>query len=147
MTEQFQFALDPAAALDTLINRVLWAKSDVPVPDKVRELLLILQWHKGLDHAKPLGEIAEKLQVNAREVKQLAKTLTETFGLPVGASRQEPYGYFLCVTTEDYRAALSPYINEIRSLVRRCNALQPSERLNEILGQLQLELGDERKAG
>ena len=144
MSEQLQFAQfaeDPMGALEALISQALW-RAPVPLPQKARELLMILRWYKGAHNARPLAEIAAKLKVSDREVKQHAKTLTEEYGIPVGGSRQQPYGYFLCVTAEDYAAARRPYVHEVRSLVERLKFHQPSQRLMEILGQLRAELGE-----
>lgn len=148
MSEQLQFAqfaFDPIAALDALIHETLWGSKASTMPAKARQLLMILRWHKGTANARPLGSIAETLKTTEREVKQHAKTLTEEFGIPIGASRQQPHGYYLCVTAEDYAAACRPYIHEVQSLVRRLHALHPTPRLSEILGQLQLELDAEKE--
>jgi hypothetical protein len=150
MQDSFQFAIDPTAALEELLNDVLWrgrrSKSGDLLVGKPRKVLEVLRYHKGRDNAKPLSELAEKLGMNAREIKQQARTLTIDFGIPIGAARQEPYGYFLCVTQEDYAAALRPYMHEIQALAERMRVLKAPARLLEILGQLQVELDEERTA-
>ena len=144
MQDSFQFAIDPVAALDEMITDLLWrgrrGKAGEMLLGKPRELLEHLRYHKGIGNAKLLANLAEKICVNPRELKQHARTLTIDFGVPIGASRQEPYGYFLCVSPEDYAAARRPYAHEISSLAERLQALQPPPRLLEILGQLQIEL-------
>ncbi|HWR35988.1 MAG TPA: hypothetical protein VN622_08990 [Clostridia bacterium] len=143
----FQFATDPSAAIDKLVDDVLCGRVTPgwPLPDPARELLRLLRHHRGVRYAKPLAAIAEKLGMQAREVKSTVKSLIEDFGIPIGASRQEPYGYFLCVTPEDYDAAERPLINEMLSIATRLRALGGEHRLNEVMGQLKLEL--EKKAG
>src|ERR1700694_71817 len=137
--QQFTLALDPVGALEVLIGQLLWGTGGVvPLPGKERELLAVLRYHKGVANARKLAELAASLKVNPREVKQLAKDLTERFGVPIGARRQPPYGYFLCVTPEDYAAARRPYLNEVLSLLRRLKALNPDQRLLELYGQLEL---------
>jgi hypothetical protein len=150
MSEQLQFAQfsmdDPLVVLERLINQVLWGKNTTHLPDKARELLGILQYHKGVEHARPLSDIASRLKVNEREVKQLAKTLTEEFQIPVGASRQQPYGYYLCTTDAERRGAAQPYIREIISLARRVRALQPEATMLELEGQGRLIFDEEKTA-
>ena len=145
--DTFGFAVDPVAALDRKIAETLKGERGAyPLPPDARELLRILQWHKGASHARPLEKIATSLHASARDVKATVKLLVEDFEIPIGASRQEPYGYFLCVTQEDYDQALRPLVNELISIARRVRALASQERRSEVMGQLQLEL-NERKVG
>lgn len=143
----FQFALDPSANLDALINDVLMGKSGPWRPSaKECATLHILRYHKGSGQARPLADIAAKLKVPAREVKAIVKSLVEDFGLPIGASRQEPYGYFLCVSHDDIELAIRPLESEVISLARRVRALGGEQRLAEFFGQLQLQLNEKRSA-
>jgi hypothetical protein len=147
MQDLFQFAIDPTAALDAMVMDLLRGRtrgrSEEALLGKAHELLGLLRYYKGAANAKPLAQLAEILKVTPRELKQHARTLTVDFGIPIGASRQEPYGYYLCVTPADYEAARRPYVHEISSLAQRLQALQPPPRLLEILGQLQIELTEE----
>jgi hypothetical protein len=141
--------MDPVGALEVLIGHLLWGNGPAagagPLPRKERELLAILRYHKGVANARKLEELAVSLKVSPREVKQLAKTLTEQYGVPIGARRQPPYGYFLCVTPDDYAAARRPYLNEVLSLLRRLKALNPDQRLLELYGQLELAIQKEQQ--
>jgi len=72
-------------------------------------------------------------------VKQLAKMLTEEYAIPVGANRQPPYGYWLCVTAEDRERAGLPHLHQALSELRRYRALCPHKTILELLGQAELE--------
>ena len=139
--QRFTFAADPVGAVEALIGHLL---SDIggpsPLPLKERELLQILRYHKGVANARKLGDLAAKLNVGDRSIKQLAKDLLEGYGVPIGARRQPPYGYYICVTPEDYAAARRPYHHEVLSLLRRLKALTPDQRLLELYGQLELAI-------
>jgi hypothetical protein len=144
--QQFTFAMDPVGALEALICHLLFGSGGAyPLPPKERELLAVLRYHKGVANARKLDALASTLQVSPREVKSLAKELTERYGVPIGARRQPPYGYFLCVTPEDYAAARRPYLNEVLSLLRRLKALNPDQRLLELYGQLELAIQQEKE--
>lgn len=147
MTDQFQFALDPAAALEQQINHLLFGRTEIPLTTEEREILLILRWHKGASNAKPLADFAAKLNLSPRSMKQHIRNLAVTHKLPIGGSRQEPYGFFLCVTAEDIEVALRPIWNEIKSLLQRAHAVGDRQRVLEMLGQMQEEFSDERRAG
>jgi hypothetical protein len=150
MQQQLNFGMfpaeDPAAELERVIYDVLYKPMTPPVPEKIRELLKVLQYHKGPSNPRPLEQLAAKLQANEREVKQLAKTLTEEYGVPVGANRQPPYGYYLCVTAEHRRAAKQVYIDEIISLARRARALDPEMTVLELKGQGRIVFDEEKSA-
>lgn len=150
MQQQFTFALDPVGALEALVCHLLFGGglgtgNAQPLPAKERELLAVLRYHKGVANARKLDELAAKLGLSDRAVKQLAKDLLEGYGVPIGAHRQPPYGYFLCVTPEDYAVARRPYHQEVLSLLRRLKALTPDQRLLELYGQLELAIQQEKE--
>ena len=134
--QQFTFATDPLGALQDLITQVL---ADPALEAKARELLQVLCYHKGPWNPRPLQELSEKLKVGERELKQLARTLTMDFGIPVGANRQPPYGYYLCVTAEDRIRASRHHIHQAVAELQRARALQPERTMLELLGQAELE--------
>ena len=137
----FQFAVDPVATLERRIGEVIVGKSGpYPLPTKGRELMEILKFHKGSNHAKPLADLAASLQVADREIKSLVKLLVEDFDIPIGASRQKPWGYFICVTADDRELARRPLVHELTSLARRIKALDGEHELREVMGQLKLEM-------
>jgi hypothetical protein len=136
-----QMSLDPADNLDTLITRVLHCAAGPWLLDgKPRDLLIELRGHKGRAAAISISTIVAKYGMNEREVKLTVKSLVEDFGIPIGASRQEPYGYFLIVSAEDLESALRPLANEVVSLARRMRKLGGTSIVKEMLGQLRVEM-------
>lgn len=140
---EFVFSLDPVGALDETIARLLMGETDVPLAPKERQMLEALRWHKGAANPVKLAELAARLGVGDRDVKALAKMLVESHDIPVGARRDPPYGYFLCVTAEDYATARRPLHHEALSLLRRLKRLKPTHRLLELYGQLELAIEQE----
>jgi hypothetical protein len=149
MSEQLQFAAtkDPAAELDRFILGLLYSKQEIPLTAEERAVLEILRWHKGAANAKPLAEIATKLNTSKRFVKDLVKRLIEERGVPVGGSRQEPIGYFILVSRDDWTHALRPLVSEIRSIRDRVDALRQSPFFEMVCGQMDLDLDIGRKVG
>lgn len=139
-----QMSLDPGANLDVLINRLFTGNGGPwPMPPKQHDLLRLLQPHKGSENARPLASIIARLGMPARDVKAAVKSLVEDFGIPIGGSRQEPYGYFLIVTPSDLEKALQPLRSEVQSIARRVRALAGNEVVAEMFDQVKLNL-DER---
>ncbi len=138
--QQFTFAVDPVGALEELIAHAL---SDAALEANARALLLVLRYHKGPMNPRPLHNLSAQLHVGERELKQLARTLTMDFGIPVGANRQPPYGYYLCVTAEDRQRASRHHIHQAVAELARARALQPDRTMLELLGQAELEKAKE----
>jgi biotin operon repressor len=136
-----QLSLDPVVNLEALIQDVL--SGDIgpwKLQPKHSDLLELLRPHKGRALARPISAIAERLGMSEREVKGAVKSLVEDFGLPIGASRQEPYGYFLIVSADDLEFTLRPLANEVISIARRMRKLGGSALVKEMLGQLRVEM-------
>jgi hypothetical protein len=155
MPQALQLALYPEAALEQRVLEVLAGRQGkYPLPEEAKRLLELLRWHCGAARAIPLREIRERLpgsggqsEINDREIKFLAKALTEDFGIPIGASRGSgeaagTHGYFLCVTPEDLELATRPYVLELISLARRIRALRGPQMVEHAFEQCRLEFKD-----
>lgn len=116
-----------------------------PTPEE-KHLLEILLAHRGAAHPIQIKELVARLGLPEREIKSLKKSLVENFGVAIGGSRVPPYGYFLISTAEELEQALRPQINEIRSLARHVRLLAGHRRLEDVFGQIALELEKEPKA-
>lgn len=135
-----QMSLDPAVNLEMLIQSVLNDGGPWQLSPKHRDLLQLLRPHKGRAQARPISAIAERLGMSERDVKAAVKSLVEDFGLPIGASRQEPHGYFFIVSADDLEFALRPLANEVISIARRMRKLGGSAIVKEMLGQIRVEI-------
>lgn len=140
MVNQLHLVLDRNQELDELIAETLAGRRG--------------PWALGTDAAKLLGKLAlvrgsqfpvsvQKLAdfvgVSPREVKAIVKDLVENFGIPIGASRGEPHGYYLVMTLEEMRTTVRVYEGEVFSLLRRIRTLNPKHRMVELFGQMKLQ--------
>ena len=136
-----QLSFDAGADLDSRVLEILLGRAGpVKLTGRHHDLLQQLRGHQGARNPLPLSQIVKHTGMTARNVKAAVKTLVEDFGLPIGASRQEPYGYFLCVTAEDFDIAVRALVSEVESLSARIRALGGSQALKEILGQERLDI-------
>jgi hypothetical protein len=78
--------------------------------------------------------------LSERSVKAAVKDLVETHSIAIGSARGKDHGYFLIVTDGAAQAATRPLLAEIRSLARRCRALDPrtNRYLRGLLGQMEV---------
>ena len=119
-----------------------YAPSDVQ-----RALLYKLEYHVGRDKAVSVGELAERLKLTPRAVKDAVRELRmRPFQVPIGSSRdQKDGGYFLCATVEERLETARQYSRQALSeLMVWRDMLEPHE-LAEEMGQMQLTLAGESR--
>jgi hypothetical protein len=143
---QLQLSLNPEEVVDALIDGVLAGLSGPwQLWSNEMQLLRMLREHKGAENPLQLNTIAIQLGMSPRDIKSAVKSLVEDFKLPIGGSRQKPFGYFLIVSGEDLEAALRPLVHELQSIARRVKALTGEQRMAEIFNQARLALESEKR--
>jgi hypothetical protein len=98
--------------------------------------------HKGRDRPVPLAQLVELAGVGERTVKGIVESLRDRHRMPIGARREEPFGYFVIVDADDLEIAVQPYRNQILSMWRVFARLAPPSMRKELHGQLRLEEQD-----
>ena len=140
MNDQPKFAFDRNDLLDQQVAEILNGKTAAMVDPKVKHLVWALNKRRGAASAVKLDHLVKSLGVSERQVKQMVKDLVELYGLPVGASRRPPYGYYLAVTAEEIDDTCRNYFREAVSLFHRIQLLAGDQRMLEYHGQVPLEL-------
>jgi len=126
--------------VDRQVMDVLCGRSRFPVSDRQIDLLRILRSKYGMGRAVQIGELAERININPRTIKEEIRGLVVDHQLPIGASRDgERGGYYLITTPEEAAAATADYKKEIVALARRVRVLEGQKGINELLGQLRIE--------
>jgi len=100
-------------------------------------------WRKAISISE-LVEISGKL--NERSVKAAVEELRTVFRLPIGSRREKPAGYFWICSPEDQDEGTKAYRRQLITTARTLRILDSPERLRELLGQLQVELGVDGEA-
>ena len=95
--------------------------------------------HQGRANPITIAELEGITATSARGVKGIVEQLRFTHRMPIGANREEPFGYFWIVDAADQLAAVGPYKAQIISMWRTLRALDSKTGLRELLGQLRLE--------
>jgi len=111
------------SALELTIGRMIWG-------------------HAGRAHPISIAEIIREVpqpKLSVRTVKNVVEQLRVMHRVPIGASREEPFGYFRIVDAEDRAVAVRPYRRQILTMWRTLRTLDSPERCQELLGQLTLE--------
>lgn len=92
------------------------------------------------DRPLPLSLLRCHLGVSERVAKGVIESLIVDHGMKIGASREEPHGYYVIESIEDQEAAVGPYRAQILAMLRRLRVLESPGAVREWLGQLQIEL-------
>lgn len=133
-----------------LAERVCNVLDNNEVPTFVRvtlEAILALSTPRTLDIRASIFAIQTWLTENRglwlsdRTVKLAVKELVETHEIALGSARGAHHGYFFVVDDVEAQAATRPLLAEIRSLAKRCRALDPRHNsyLRHLLGQMEVE--------
>jgi hypothetical protein len=141
--------MQPADTPEQHARRVLCGQAAVcpwPVTELQRQLLRILLFHPGAHKAIPLRDLMGKLDramnktlPTEREIKDAIRGLVVDFKVRIGASRSQPFGYFLITTAKEALDTARPYISEIRELAARVRVLVDPHDLAELAGQEQMK--------
>lgn len=89
------------------------------------------------EHPVQLKELVEETGLGEREIKGIFRTLRDLHALPIGASRQKPFGYYWITTKEGflnyYHTARSQAMAELVTLEKMARKHWP-----ELAGQMKL---------
>jgi hypothetical protein len=140
--------IDAARAIDHLVEETLLGRRGPgwALPAHAHALLRLLRFCPGAAKAHRIDDLALLLDVTPRDIKAAARTLVCDFGLPIAGSRRPPYGYYLAVTADEIGAALDPLVGELRAIAQRVRSLGGRRRLQELLGQIELDLSGPEEA-
>lgn len=127
------------------INDLLYGKAaPFPLTQDQRRLLIALRFRCGKERAVQLAELCELVKLDQRKVKDLMRSLVVDFKVRIGASRTQPYGYYLITTAEEAKEAAHVYWSEVRELIKRARVLEDRHFVLERLGQLRTEIEEEK---
>lgn len=108
-------------------------------PTGVEKVIARIIWNHTRNKPVPITMLALHCGLNDRQVKGIVEDLRCTHRCAIGASRQEPSGYFWIRSAEDREAAVRPYREQILTMWRTLRSLDSPASLRELHGQLRLE--------
>ena len=116
-----------------------------PITPYQRRVLEYMSYHQGREKVMALGELAERLRVTPRVVKELVQDLRLNFRVAICGSRDSDNGgYFLAATYEEVQESIAPMLRQAVTMLRVCHAMRGSEStVHELLGQVRLDLEKE----
>jgi hypothetical protein len=115
--------------------------------DEDKAVLKCIRYHRGLKNAINISEIAAQTELNVRTIKGAVRTLRLNFRLPIASSKHgSDGGYYLIVTEEDRGAWVRQALEQIRGELAVLRAVAGHHAGLELLGQLHMELTEEKEA-
>jgi hypothetical protein len=107
-------------------------------PEPLERAIADIIWrHKGYGDPVSIAAIRAAAGIDERKVKDVVMQLRMTHRMRIGARRDG--GYFVIVTADDWRKALTAYVHQIRTMAKVVRALADEAEYREFLGQLRLE--------
>ena len=105
--------------------------------DDVKTVYLSVYKHKSKSDAIKELAITTQTGISGRKVRDCIKTLVETFHKPIGSCS---HGFFIASTSDEINEVYNNLVSRALSTLKRAKAFKANSRLEEVLGQLQLEL-------
>lgn len=117
------------------------ADSGLPVKVTEQRVYDLIRTHRG--HANPIsiGSIHVITGLPERSIKGAVAELIVSHRVLIGASRQEPIGYFMIESDIDRTIAAEPLKGQIIQMLRRLRVLNNKHQVREWLGQCVAEMG------
>jgi hypothetical protein len=144
MTEQLKLGMlwERWRELDAL---VLAALESPELTEHEKEVLRVIAGHKGSAKAVRAREIAQELGLREGEegrrfIAGVVETAILLHGIPIGAIRFKPYGYFLIASANDLDLAIAPLWGEVYAHLRRLRMLAGKQFVARMFGQAMLKL-------
>lgn len=111
------------------------AASTIPVRANERRIYDLIAGHHG--HKNPVSiEVLHRItNLSERATKLAVAELIVTHGVLIGASRQEPVGYFMIESDEDREVGSGPLRGQIIQMLRRLRVINGKAQVREWLGQ------------
>ncbi|MCK5607579.1 hypothetical protein KAR91_37190 [Candidatus Pacearchaeota archaeon] len=104
---------------------------------EMRSILRIIQKCKGKAQAIRVAVITHETDIPDRKARDLVKHLVEDHHYPIGSC---PAGFFMAETKEEIEEVYHTMVSWALSVLKRASAFKKNSRLDEVLGQLKLEL-------
>ena len=121
---------------------------NLQLEDNEKTVLQCIRFKRGLKNAMTIREIHERTQLDPRTVKQAVRTLRINFHLPIASwKHSDRGGYYLIVDDADRSAWVKDMTDQIRSELAVLRAAAGHQSHLELLGQLQIEAGQEGEGG
>jgi hypothetical protein len=135
---------DRAHRVDVMVLDAICGRLPYQVSERQRQMLHILRSRRGLARAIPIDELAKRLLISPRQIKEEIADLTVRFRIPIGSSRDPATaGYYLTMTHQECIDSAAPHIHQALAHFRRAQVLLDAHDLNELLGQYSLNLKGE----
>ncbi len=122
-----------------------FADSAFPASDQERRIAALIWQSRGRENPVALADLCKVTSLREREIKAVVERLRVDHGIPIGARRQKPFGYFIVVDAEDARLAVEPYAKQIFSMLRVLRVFTKRNRRlwKEFAGQIRLQVTEE----
>lgn len=122
-----------AAALDAL------AASTIPAREVERRIYDLIAPHTGHKNPISIASLHKITGLSERTIKAVVAELICTHRVLIGASRQDPIGYFIIQSDEDRTVASMPLMGQTLQMLRRLRVINGKHQTREWLGQLSLK--------
>lgn len=105
--------------------------------EEQRQVFALIESRKGKANALPVAAITRATGIADRRARDVVKSLVEEHHIPIGSCTA---GFYIAETEEEILEVYHTFLSWAFSVLNRAKAFKRNARLDEILGQLKLEL-------
>lgn len=110
-------------------------------------VLAAVRARRGRPAAMAVPDLARDTGIDDRRAQGVVKHLVEEHQAPIGTATTPPHGYYWIVTDEERREVRNSLVRRAVSTLRRARAYDRGGWVAGLIGQAELELGDQREVG
>lgn len=114
---------------------------------KAAKVLGIIRRHVGRANAVSMHSIADAVGISARDVQAIVKFLVEERECAIGTSTARPFGYYSIRGLAELETNYRHFIRRGLSNIKHARAYMKPATLGPIVGQLEIEAGDDDNDG
>lgn len=129
MTEQLAFDITTKASKDRA---------------RIARVLMILRDHVGRENVISMHEIAQRTAIPTRDIQAIVKFLVEERGKAIGTATSRPFGYYMIRSIDELEKNYRHFIRRGVSNLKHARAFNKASTVEDIVGQVRLEIGDKR---
>ncbi len=109
-----------------------------------REIGMVILDHRGRGQAIKIDDLRAMFpELDARRVKQAVETLRVVARVPIAATKEPPYGYFIPETAEECDEMYRRHVRELVAHARVARLFRPdADLVRELSGQLRIMNGE-----
>lgn len=111
---------------------------------RIARVLAIVSRCVGRENSITMHEITAQTAIPTRDVQAIVKFLVEERGFAIGTATSRPFGYYMIRSVRELEDNYRHFIRRGVSNLKHARAFSKASTVEDIVGQVKIEIGDKR---